>query len=76
LQLPRAREPAVDRVLFNNACDMLERADAANVKAGGTPAHNAIILISRPGNIAWQLTVSDAGALSVSQVPAGAVPGP
>ena len=51
--LPRARSAVVEAALFNNACDLLERADAGNVKIGGTPAHDALILISRPGRIAW-----------------------
>ena len=75
LRLPRMMGRA-DPALINSGFDLLERADGQNLKNGSTPALPAIILISRPGGIAWQLTVTDDGQLTVSLVPAGAVPAP
>jgi len=75
LRLPRMTERA-DATLINAAFDMLERADAQDIKTGQTPVFGAVILISRPGGIAYQLTVADNGAVTVTPVPPGAVPSP
>jgi hypothetical protein len=70
LRLPRAppQRDAATQAL-NTGFDLLERADAASVKAGQQPTFPGVVLLS-PSNIGFLLTVSDAGALVVTQLPA------
>ena len=67
LRLPRVGE-RFDSALVNNAFNQLERADAGNVKVGQQTTFPSIMLLS-PSNIAWELTVSDTGEISVAQAP-------
>jgi hypothetical protein len=69
LRLPRA--PGLDpgSVAINTALDLIERADAANVKTGQQPAFPSVVLLS-PSRIGYLLTVDDAGVLHTTQLPA------
>jgi hypothetical protein len=69
LRLPRAAD-RVDPTTVNNAFDLLERADGANVKTGQQPTFSGIVLLSAPGRIGYLLEVADDGALQVTQLPA------
>jgi hypothetical protein len=48
--------------------DLIERADATNVKALAQPTFPGVVLLS-PSRIGFLLTVTDAGALVVTQLP-------
>jgi hypothetical protein len=71
LRLPRvpASQWNETNVAINAAFDLLERADTASVKAGQQPTFPGIVLLSSPGRIGFLLTVSDAGALQITQLP-------
>jgi hypothetical protein len=69
LRLPRVGA-RYDAALLNTALDLTERADATNVKTGQQPAFAGIILLSAPSQIGYLLTIDDAGALHVEQLPA------
>jgi hypothetical protein len=69
LRLPRVIE-RYDPALLNSALDLIERADATSVKTGQQPTFASVVLLSSPSQIAYLLTVDDAGALLVEQLPA------
>jgi hypothetical protein len=69
LKLPRMRGQSPDAIQLNAALDLIERADATNVKALEQPTFPGIVLLSSPGRIGYLLTVNDAGALVVTQLP-------
>ena len=70
LRMPRVRGQNPDSIAVNAAFDLIERADAANVKTGEQPTFPGIVLLSSPGRIGFLLTVDDAGVLQVTQLPA------
>jgi hypothetical protein len=69
LRLPRVGA-RYDPELLNTALDLTERADATSVKTGQQPAFAGLVLLSSPSQIGYLLTVDDAGALHVEQLPA------
>jgi hypothetical protein len=68
LRLPRARGLDQGSQAINAAFDLIERADANNVKTGQQSTFPGIVLLS-PSQIGFLLTVTDAGALVVTQLP-------
>lgn len=68
LRLPRVRGQSPDAIQINAAMDLIERADATNVKALEQPTFPGVVLLS-PSRIGYLLTVNDAGALVVTQLP-------
>jgi hypothetical protein len=68
LRLPRTRGQSPDAIAVNSAMDLIERADASNVKTLMQPAFPGVVLLS-PSRIGFLLTVTDAGALVVTQLP-------
>lgn len=68
LRLPRMRGQSPDAIQVNAAMDLIERADASNVKTLMQPTFPGVVLLS-PSRIGFLLTVTDAGALVVTQLP-------
>lgn len=70
LKLPRVPARRDDTSLaINTGFDMIERADGTSVKSGQQPSFPGIVLLS-PSRIGYLVTVTDAGALQVTQLPA------
>jgi hypothetical protein len=68
LRLPRVRGQSPDSIQVNAAMDLIERADASSVKTGQQPTFPGVVLLS-PSRIGYLLSVNDAGALVVTQLP-------
>ena len=67
LRLPRANIGVVKASDFDNAMQMIERADAVDVKLGQTPTFPAVILVASDGST-WRLVVEPGGALATTPV--------
>lgn len=68
LRLPRAGASVALGRDFDAAMEMLERADARNVKTETTPNLPAVILTASDGS-SWRLVVDPGGALRTVAVP-------
>jgi len=68
LRLPRAGASVALGRDFDAAMEMLERADARNVKTETTPSLPAVILTASDGS-SWRLVVDPGGALRTVAVP-------
>jgi hypothetical protein len=67
LKLPRAAGTVVRGTDYDAAMQLIERADAGNLKLGTTPALPALILTAADGS-SWRLTVGTDGVLHTAAV--------
>jgi hypothetical protein len=67
LRLPRSGGAPPRATLWDATMEQLERADAANVKNGTTPALPGLILTAPDGS-SWRVLVDAAGALSTERI--------